>query len=178
MATLQSIAPFLALIPLAVGIVGCNTREEQDPRTQADLVRIAIVEPAPEGDHAFTGVVTAPVQSDLRFRVPGKVTNRLADVGPGVRAGQPLMRIDLTDSAHVITAQTQNVEAAKAKAQQAAADEARYRGLVSRGGVSASTYDQIDDQINDQINDQIKATSDAEQAQRAAVEAQAQVTLV
>ncbi len=73
------------------------------------------------------------------------------------------MRIDVTDYAHVITTQTQNVEAAKAKADQAAADEARYRGLVSTGAVSASTYDQV------------KATADAARAQLAAVQAQAQV---
>jgi RND family efflux transporter MFP subunit len=111
----------------------------------------------------YTGVVTARVQSDLGFRVPGKVTKRFVDVGQVVHAGQPLMRIDVTDYAHVITTQTQNVEAAKAKALQAAADEARYRGLVSTGAVSASTYDQI------------KSAADAAKAQLAAVEAQAQV---
>ncbi len=163
MATWKSITPLLALIPLAVGIAGCKTQEQQDPRTQPDLVRIAAVGSAQEGDHAFTGVVTARVQSDLGFRVPGKITKRFVDIGQVVRAGQPLMRIDVTDYAHVITAQIQNVEAAKAKAQQAAADEARYRGLVSTGAVSASTYDQI------------KAAADAAQAQLAAVEAQAQV---
>ena len=163
MATLQSLTSFFALIPLAVGVVGCKTHQQQDPRTQPDLVRIATVGVAREGDHAFTGVVTARVQSDLGFRVPGKVTKRFVDIGQMVRAGQPLMRIDVTDYAHVITTQTQNVEAAKAKAQQAAADEARYRGLVSTGAVSASTYDQI------------KAAADAAQAQLAAVEAQAQI---
>jgi RND family efflux transporter MFP subunit len=73
------------------------------------------------------------------------------------------MRIDVTDYAHVITTQTENVEAAKAKEEQAAADEARYRGLVTTGAVSASAYDQT------------KATADAAKAQLAAVEAQAQV---
>jgi RND family efflux transporter MFP subunit len=73
------------------------------------------------------------------------------------------MRIDVTDYAHVITTQTQNVEAARAKAVQAAADEERYRGLVSTGAVSASAYDQV------------KAAADAAKAQLAAVEAQAQV---
>jgi RND family efflux transporter MFP subunit len=73
------------------------------------------------------------------------------------------MRIDVTDFAHVITTQTQNVEAARAKAQQASADEVRYRGLVSTGAVSASTYDQF------------KANSDAAQAQLAAAESQALV---
>jgi RND family efflux transporter MFP subunit len=163
MATLRSVTPLLALVSLAVGIVGCKAPEQQDPRTQPDLVRIATVGFAADGSLAFTGVVTARVQSDLGFRVPGKLTRRFVDVGQMVRAGQPLMRIDVTDYAHVITTQTQNVEALKAKAQQAEADESRYRGLVSTGAVSASTYDQI------------KAAADAARAQLAAVEAQAQV---
>jgi len=163
MTTRKSIPSLLALIPLAVGIVGCQTQQQQDPRTQPDLVRLAAVASAQAGNQAFTGVVTARVQSDLGFRVPGKITTRFVDAGRIVRAGQPLMRIDVTDYAHVITTQTHNVEAAKAKAVQAAADEARYRGLVSTGAVSASTYDQI------------KAAADAAQAQLAAVEAQARV---
>jgi RND family efflux transporter MFP subunit len=73
------------------------------------------------------------------------------------------MRIDVTDYEHAITTQVQTVEAAKAKADQTAADEIRYRGLVSTGAVSASTYDQI------------KATADAARAQLQAVEAQAKV---
>jgi RND family efflux transporter MFP subunit len=159
--TIKYIALELAI--LAVLLAGCTAREQQDPRTQPELVRIVAVGPASGGDSAFTGVVTARVQSDLGFRVPGKVIKRFVDVGQTVRAGQPLMRIDVTDYAHVITTQTQNVEAAKARAVQTAADEARYRGLVTTGAVSASTYDQI------------KATADAAQAQLAAVEAQAQV---
>ena len=106
------------------------------------------------------GVITARVQSDLGFRVPGKVTKRLVDVGQVVRTGQPLMRIDITDYAHAITTQAENVAAVKARAEQAAADEARYRGLVSTGAVSASTYDLI------------KATADSAQAQLAAAKAQ------
>ncbi len=158
-------SPFALLIALLlmVAISGCNTKERQDPRTIPELVRVATVTHAQEGDRSFTGVVTARVQSDLGFRVPGKVTKRLVDVGQTVRVGQPLMRIDVTDYAHVITTQTQNVEVAKAKAAQAAADEARYRGLVSTGAVSASAYDQI------------KAAADAAKAQLAAVEAQALV---
>lgn len=153
----------LAVCPLGFSLGGCRSQEPQDPRTQPELVRLVTVGSSAEGDHAYTGVVTARVQSNLGFRVPGKVIKRYVDVGQFVRAGQPLMRIDVTDYAHVITTQTQNVAAAKAKAVQAAADEARYRGLVGTGAISASTYDQI------------KAASDAAQAQLAAVEAQAKV---
>src|SRR5258708_4329852 len=100
MATWTSLTSFLTLIPLAVGLVGCKTHEQQYPRTQPDLVRVAAVGSSQEVGHAFTGVVTARVQSDLGFRVPGKVTERLVDVGQKVRAGQPLMRMDVTDYAH------------------------------------------------------------------------------
>jgi RND family efflux transporter MFP subunit len=163
MATWKIITSSSAVVALALGLAGCKTPDPLDPRSEPELVSITTVGPAQEGGHAFTGVVTARVQSDLGFRVPGKVTKRFVDVGQTVRAGQPLLRIDVTDYTHVITTQTQNVEAARAKAVQASADEARYRGLVSTGAVSASTYDQI------------KAIADGAQAQLAAVEAQAQV---
>jgi len=73
------------------------------------------------------------------------------------------MTIDRTDYVHAITARAETVSAAKAKAVQAAADEARYRGLVKSGAISASIYDQI------------KAASDAAQADLAAATAQEQV---
>src|SRR5215470_8866218 len=85
------------VVPFLLALAGCTTHEQQDPRTQPELVRIVAVGAAPGGDPAFTGVVTARVQSDLGFRVPGKVTKRFVDVGQIVRAGQPLMRIDVTD---------------------------------------------------------------------------------
>jgi RND family efflux transporter MFP subunit len=73
------------------------------------------------------------------------------------------MTNDRTDYIHAITARAETVTAAKAKAVQAAADEARYRPLVKSGAVSASIYDQI------------KAASDAAQAEFAAATAQEQV---
>lgn len=153
----------IASVLLTLLLTSCKSEVKPDPRTQPPLVRVMTVGLAQAGGLAFTGVVTARVQSDLGFRVPGKITKRFVDMGQVVHAGQPLMRIDVTDLAHVITTQTQNVEAAKAKAQQASADEVRYRGLVSTGAVSASMYDQF------------KANAEAAQAQLAAVQAQAQV---
>src|SRR5213082_4133082 len=133
----------LIVTGFAVGLIGCGQKQELDPRTQPELVRIVEIGSSSGADPAFTGVVSARVQSNLGFRIPGKITSRLVDTGQFVRAGQPLMTIDRTDYVHAITARTENVTAAKAKAVQAAADEARYRGLVKSGAVSASIYDQI-----------------------------------
>src|SRR5436309_12504479 len=153
----------LVVASLAATLTGCGQKRELDPRTQPELVRTVVIGSSSGADPAFTGVVSARVQSNLGFRVPGKITSRLADMGQFVRAGQSLMTIDRTDYAHAITARADTVAAAKAKAAQAAADEARYRGLVKSGAVSASIYDQI------------KAASDAAQAELAAATAQEEV---
>ncbi len=153
----------LVVTGFAVSLTGCGQKRELDPRTQPELVRVVEIGSSSGADPAFTGVVSARVQSNLGFRIPGKITSRLVDTGQFVRAGQPLMTIDRTDYAHAITARAETVAAAKAKAVQAAADEARYRPLVKSGAVSASIYDQV------------KAASDAAQAELAAATAQEQV---
>src|SRR5438309_5456156 len=153
----------LVIVGFAVSLTGCGQKQELDPRTQPELVRIVEIGSSSGADPAFTGVVSARVQSNLGFRVPGKITSRLVDTGQFVRAGQPLITIDPTHYQHAITTRQETVTAAEAKAVQAAADEARYRPLVKSGAVSASIYDQI------------KAASDAAQAEFAAATAQEQV---
>ncbi|MGX1174854.1 RND family efflux transporter MFP subunit [Pseudomonas sp. R151218B TE3479] len=115
------------------------------------------------GARSFTGVVAARVQSDLGFRVSGKVLERLVDAGQTVKKGQPLMRLDPIDLGLQARAQQEAVTAARARAKQTADDEARYRELVAAGAISASGYDQI------------KAAADTAKAQLSAAEAQADV---
>src|SRR6266581_2645960 len=109
----------LIVTGFAVGLIGCGQKQELDPRTQPELVRIVEIGSPSGADRAFTGVVSARVQSNLGFRVPGKITKRLVDAGQFVRAGQPLLTIDRTDYVHAITARAEAVAAAKAKAVQA-----------------------------------------------------------
>jgi len=139
------------------------SQSAQDPRTSPPLAQVAVAQPAEAGGRAFTGVVSARVQSNLGFRVSGKVIERLVDSGQGVHQGQPLMRLDRTDYTHAITSQVGNVDAARARLQQTAADEARYSGLVSSGAVSQSAYDQV------------KAAADSARALLSAAEAQLKV---
>ena len=158
-----SSAVLAAVLPFAV--VACGEKHPTDPRTAAPLVRAAFVQEAAPVTRSYTGVVAARVQSDLGFRVPGKVLERLVDVGQAVKRGQPLMRIDAADLKLAAHAQLEAVAAARARAKQAADDEARYRDLRPSGAVSASAYDQA------------KAAADAARAQLSAAEAQADVAL-
>jgi RND family efflux transporter MFP subunit len=137
--------PFLAVVgvlPFALAACGDATASI-DPRTQTPLVRVATVELSVHAERSLTGVVAARVQSDLGFRVPGKILERLVDAGQSVKRGQALMRIDPTDLRLATRAHEEAVAAATARARQTAEDEARYRDLVSTGAVSASAYDRV-----------------------------------
>lgn len=150
------------LLPLALTACGDNP-DATDPRTQPPLVRVAAVTPAQHNARAFSGVVVARTQSDLGFRVSGKILARLVETGQRVRRGQPLLRLDPVDLRLQAQSQQQAVAAAGARARQTADDAARYRGLVSAGAVSASDYDRI------------KVAADTAKAELSAAQAQADV---
>ena len=150
----------LAFVAAALFFLSGCEQPEPDPRTADTLVRLVSVEPASPEERAFTGTVAARVQSDLGFRVGGKIVERLVDTGQVIKAGTPLYRIDSTDYDHAIAARLGNVAAAKAQLIQAAADEKRYRRLLPSGAVSASEYD-----ATKAAADSARALLDAAQAQ-------------
>lgn len=149
------------VVPLL--LVACSRAGESDPRTAPPIVRVAQVQPDTGNARTFTGIVAARVQSDLAFRVWGKITERLVETGQTVKRGDVLYRIDPIDLNLAAASQQQAVIAARAQNVQATADEARYRDLAAKGVVSRSAYDQI------------KAAADAASAQLKAAEAQARV---
>ena len=101
-----------------------------DPRQAAPVVRLATASRVTGSDRAFTGIIGARVQSNLGFRVAGKIVERLVNVGEQAKAGQPLMRIDETDLRLALTAKRNAVAAARATVVQTDADERRYANLV------------------------------------------------
>ena len=154
-----------AVVITVIGLAGCKPKdsEAQDPPKSERIVAVATVSASTPGNGRYTGVVGARVESNLGFRIQGKVVERLVDTGQAVHQGQPLIRIDPTDYTHALVAQAGNVAAARAKWIQASADERRNRGLASTGAISQSAYDQV------------KAASDSAKALLDAATAQEQV---
>lgn len=135
-----------------------------DPRQNAPIVRLATPAPVVDAERRFTGVIAARVQSNLGFRVAGKIVERRVNVGQAVSAGQALMRIDETDLQLALTAKRNATAAARAVLVQARADEKRYAVLV-KDGFAASP----------QRYEQAKAALDTAVAQLAAAEADEKV---
>jgi len=153
----------IGLLPFVLAACSDAASSLSDPRTQPPLVRTEAVERSVQSERSFTGIVAARVQSDLGFRVPGKVLERLVNAGQTVKRGQTLMRIDPTDLTLAVRVHDEAVAAARARARQTADDELRYRDLVAGGAVSASAYDKV------------KADAEAARAELNAAQARADV---
>lgn len=150
---------------LVLGLTGlalaaCSPAETAVP-PEPPLVQTIEVAPGTNGAARYTGVIRARTESNLGFRVGGKIFERLVDPGDRVRLGQPLMRLDRTDFTLALTAARASVEAARAQMIKTKADEERSRKLVSDGWTSKQAYDQN------------KGAADAAIAQLANAEAQA-----
>jgi RND family efflux transporter MFP subunit len=135
----------------------------RDPRQEPPMVSLVTAARVSGSERGFTGTIGARVESNLGFRVAGKIVERLVNVGEQVKAGQPLMRIDETDLRLALTAKRNAVAAARATVVQTEADERRYANLVNDGWTPKQRYEQA------------KAASDTANAQLAAAEAEAKV---
>ena len=147
---------------LLLGLAACS----QPAPPQDSVARVAwfTAQPASSGVATFTGVVHARTESNLGFRVAGKIVERLVDPGQTVHKGQPLMRIDAVDYDLALAAARSSVDAAQARQVQAVAEEARLRNLLAHGATSAQAYEQA------------KAAADAAIAQTRAESARARET--
>ena len=131
-----------AAILAASSLGGC--KEESKP--VADIsqpVRVTAVVFAPlTAAHSYTGVVKARVESDLGFRVGGKIVERLVDVGRQVKTGDVIARLDATDFKFSLESQEAELRAATSSREQAVAAEGRYRDLIEKGHVSTAALEQ------------------------------------
>jgi len=125
---------------LAFFISGCSKQE-----TTADAIRPVLVqkpEPATNALGAvYSGDVRARFESDLAFRIPGKIVARYVDVGTKVKAGTALMKLDPTDLQ--LNAQAAKAELAVAESDLALAkaELERHKALLQQKSVSQSMYD-------------------------------------
>src|SRR6266699_2531990 len=94
---LMTIGLLAGWLMIALMAGGCSKPAIKDPRLQSPRVEIFRAEAAGSNGRTFTGIVVARVQSDLGFRVGGKILQRSVDVGQRVQKGQPLMRLDPED---------------------------------------------------------------------------------
>lgn len=126
-----------AVAPLAA----CKQPEAQ---AQARPVRTVVVKAELVGDdRRVVGEVRPRYESELSFRVAGKVLARAVDVGATVKRGDVIARLDAQDYENRLRSAEADVAAAEATLIEAQADEARKARLVKDGWTPRATYDSV-----------------------------------
>lgn len=93
-------------------------------------------------DRSFVGTVRPRIESDLGFRVAGKVLNRLVEVGSKVKEGQPLATLDDGDFKLQVEQAEAEFRAATSSVAQADAAQERTSSLHLKGWSTDAQFDQ------------------------------------
>ncbi|WP_376961802.1 efflux RND transporter periplasmic adaptor subunit [Azospirillum sp. A26] len=133
-----------ALLTVAGLLAGCNETQSASTPAEAEVrpVRVATVTLEPLVDSVrYPAVIRPRVEADVGFRVGGKVTARLVEVGTRVEPGMPLARLDPTDLQLQIRASQAQLASAKADAANARSDFQRYASLRQGEWTTRQEYD-------------------------------------
>lgn len=135
----RHVLPLALPATLVVLLAACGAAEEVKTLPRPAMV----VQPQPAGESAETypGEVRARLEQDLAFRIGGKVSKRLVDVGQRVQKDQPLAELDPQDVRLQLEAQRAQVAAATANLQLVRSERDRYKTLFDRQMASRSQYD-------------------------------------
>lgn len=132
--------PILTGLLAGIAVVGCE--QPTPPPATATQVRAM---PAQVTAFAHTAVMTGEIrsrhESNLGFRVDGKLIERLVDVGQTVKASDLLARLDDQDQQNAIRSAQSDVDAANASVEQSRTQEERQRKLLADGFTTRVQYD-------------------------------------
>lgn len=134
-------AGVLSLAFLALAMAGCG---DDAPQKDVEVrpVRTVVVDPRPiEDDRQAVGEIKPRQESDLGFRIGGKLVSRLVDVGVTVKKGTLLARLDEQDTRNKLKSAEADVSAAEAVLVEAEGSEKRLKQLVDTGATTRANYD-------------------------------------
>ncbi len=109
----------VSLALMAAALAGCNDTVAQKAEPPRPVLVATAHYDAETPERSFVGTVRPRIESDLGFRVAGKVAKRLVEVGQTVEIGQPLATLDEVDL--------------KLQAEQSVAEQTAATGVLAAG---------------------------------------------
>jgi RND family efflux transporter MFP subunit len=127
---------------LAVALAGCNDKVAEKPAPGRPVLVATVHYEAESPERSFVGTIKPRIETDMGFRVPGKVAKRLVEVGQTVDVGQPLATLDEVDLKLQAEQAEAEFRAATGVLAQAAAAEQRAKDLRLKGWATDAQLDQ------------------------------------
>src|SRR5258705_11053447 len=132
----------VSLALVAIALAGCNDKVAEKPAPSRPVLVATAHSEAEPPERSFVGTIRPRIESDMGFRVPGKVAKRLVEVGQTVEIGQPLATLDEIDLKLQAEQAEAEYRAATGVLAQAAAAEQRAKDLRAKGWTTDAQLDQ------------------------------------
>lgn len=137
--------PGALALAAALGLAACGKHEEEKKDSLYERP-VLVAKPqvaAQSQERDFAATIRPRVESDLGFRVAGKVVKRFVQTGQKVKAGDPLAALDENDFRLQREQAEAELAAAKMVVAQAQGDEKRALALRKNGWTTDATLDRI-----------------------------------
>ena len=131
----------ISLTLVAVALTGCNDKVAQKPAESRPVLVATVHYEAESPERSFVGTIKPRIETDMGFRVPGKVAKRLVEVGQSVDVGQPLATLDEVDLKLQAEQAEAELRAATGVLAQAGAAEQRAKDLRVKGWATDAQLD-------------------------------------
>ncbi len=151
----------LAVVLLA-GLAACDGEEAPAPAEIRPVRTMTVTETTRAEVVSLAGTIESRVLVDLAFRIGGRMTERLVDVGDTVEAGQILARLDPTDEENALRAAEASLVAANGQLSEARINYDRQRQLYERQIAARAAFERAE-----QVFTSTQAAADAATAQAA-----------
>ncbi|WP_165217523.1 efflux RND transporter periplasmic adaptor subunit [Affinirhizobium pseudoryzae] len=155
----------LALSLALLGLAGCNQEKTEAPEVVRPVKVVEVTKPDEGRVLQYSGSIRARTEIAMGFRVDGKVTKRLVDVGQRVKPGDVLARLDPID--YELSVQQAQAQLASAEKQVEISRLALNRAqiLQEKSITSQSTLEQSQLSYDQAVASRDAAKSSLEQAQ-------------
>ncbi|WP_298102236.1 efflux RND transporter periplasmic adaptor subunit [Bradyrhizobium sp.] len=131
----------IALAAMAAALAGCNDTVAEKPAESRPVLVATVHYEAQSPERSFVGTIRPRIETDIGFRVPGKVAKRLVEVGQTVDIGQPLATLDEVDLRLQAEQAEAEFTAATGVLAQAGAAEQRAKDLRAKGWATDAQLD-------------------------------------
>jgi RND family efflux transporter MFP subunit len=129
------------LATAAITLAGCNDKVAEKPAESRPVLVATAHYDSQSPERSFVGTIRPRIETDMGFRVPGKVAKRLVDVGQTVEVGQPLATLDEIDLRLQAEQAEAEFSAATGVVAQAVAAEQRAKDLRAKGWATDAQLD-------------------------------------
>lgn len=127
-----------------LALAACG-QEQEVAKPDVRPVRAVTVEKRDGGETLqLAGIVESQIQVDFSFRIGGRMTQRLVNVGDVVKAGQVIARLDPTDEENALRAAKANLAAANGQLSEARINYERQKHLAEREIASRAAFERAE----------------------------------